>query len=140
MKKLLHFQGNFQDYFPISVSLILFCLSWHKEIRTLGSAQYRGASVFSVEDKFHSLCLTLSDCGSAMEHEVNNFKEISMMCLRPKLRVSSSTSYRYHLVIFSYMHINLWNLPTSLFACLLILWGHSGVPWHWCIIWLPRRS
>lgn len=46
------------NYIPISVSsLISFCLSGHKEIRTLGSAQYRGASVFSVGDRFHSLCL-----------------------------------------------------------------------------------
>lgn len=96
------------NYIPISVSsLISFCLSGHKEIRTVGSAQYRGASVFSVGDRFHSLCLTLPDCGSAMEHEVDNFKENSMMCLRSKCRVPSSALFRYNLVIFSCMHINL---------------------------------
>lgn len=96
------------NYLPISVSsLISFCLSWHKDIRTPGSAQDGGTSVFSVGLKFHSHCLSLPDCESAMEHEVNNFKEISGTCLRPKLWVPSSASCRYHLVIFSCMHINL---------------------------------
>lgn len=48
------------SYLLISVSsLISFCLSWHKEIGSTGSAQDRGASVFSAGDMFHSVLLSL---------------------------------------------------------------------------------
>lgn len=101
------------SYFPIPVSLISVCLSWYKEIWTLGSAQDRGALVFFVGDRFHFLSLTLL----FVEMPWNMDSVISkkfQWCIwgqlwvqfSGQLWVPSSSSCRYHLVIFSYMHIN----------------------------------
>lgn len=57
MKKLLQFQDQLFAHLCVFFNIILTFLG--QEVRTLGSAQDRGASMFSVGDRFHSVLLFL---------------------------------------------------------------------------------